>query len=295
MSRWKAAGVIAIVALVGVLAAAAMQLPGIGAGALLHPQKKAVSAGPPVGCVDETIVGDAVDLRAWRCAAHGAPRGTVVYLHGVADARTSALGAVARYTARGFDVIAFDSRAHGQSSGDACTYGFYEKRDLTHVLDHARPGPVVLVGVSLGAAVALQAAADDPRVSAVLAAETFADLESIARDRAPWVIRAGSFGRALRSAERQARFVVADVSPVRAAARLAVPVFLVHGDADRDTRPEHSQRVFEALHGPRRLVRVPGAGHGQSLTVAVWDDADTWLAGHVPSLSVSGGRYTAAP
>jgi pimeloyl-ACP methyl ester carboxylesterase len=295
MSRWRAAGVIAIVALVGVLAAAVTQLPGIGAGALLHPQKKAVSAAPPAGCVDETIAGDAVELRAWRCRASGTPRGTVVYLHGVADARTSALGAIARYTARGFDVIAFDSRAHGQSSGDACTYGFYEKRDLARVLDRARPGPIVLVGVSLGAAVALQAAADDPRVSAVLAAETFADLESIARDRAPWVIRAGSFGRALRRAERQARFVVADVSPVRAAARLAVPVFLVHGDADHDTRPDHSQRVFEALHGPRRLVRVSGAGHGQSLTAAVWDEADAWLADHVPSLSDSHGRYTAAP
>lgn len=295
MSRWRAAGVIAIVALVGVLAAAATQLPGIGAGALLHPQKKAVSTAPPGGCVDETIAGDAVDLRAWRCSPAGTPRGTVVYLHGVADARTSALAAIARYTARGFDVVAFDSRAHGQSSGDACTYGFYEKRDLARVIDHARPGPVVLVGVSLGAAVALQAAAEDARVSAVLAAETFSDLESIARDRSPWIIRVGSFGRAIHSAERQARFVVADVSPVRAATRIAVPVFMVHGDADRDTRPEHSQRVFDALHGPRRLVRVPGAGHGQSLTAAVWDEADSWIAGHVPPLTAAPGRYTAAP
>ena len=286
---------IAIVALVGVLAAAATQLPGIGAGALLHPQKKAVSAAAPAGCVDETIAGDAVELRAWRCRASGTPRGTVVYLHGVADARTSALGAIARYTARGFDVIAFDSRAHGQSSGDACTYGFYEKADLAHVIDHARPGPVVLVGVSLGAAVALQAAAEDARVSAVLAAETFSDLESIARDRAPWVIRAGSFGRAMRAAERSARFVAADVSPVRAAARITVPVFLVHGDADVDTRPRHSRRVFDALSGPRELVLVPGAGHGHSLTAAVWDQADAWIARQVPPLTAAPGRYTAAP
>jgi len=276
--------VIAFVVLTGLLAAAATQLPGIGAGALLHPQKRVVTAVAPAGCVDETFAGVDVQLRAWRCDARGARHGTVVYLHGVADARTSAAGAIERYTSRGFDVIAYDSRAHGQSTGDACTYGYFEKRDLARVIDRARSGPIVLVGVSLGAAVALLAAADDPRVTAVLAAETFSDLESIARDRAPWIIRAGSFGRAIRSAERQARFVVADVSPVQAAARLAVPVFLVHGDADRDTRAEHSQRVYDALHGPRRLVLVPGAGHGQSLTPGVWDDADAWIASQVPAL-----------
>ena len=72
-------------------------------------------------------------------------------------------------------MIAYDSRAHGDSQGDACTYGFFEKEDLHRVIDTLGPGPVVLIGTSLGAAVALQEAADDRRVSAVVAAETFSD------------------------------------------------------------------------------------------------------------------------
>lgn len=89
------------------------------------------------------------------------------------------------YGPRGFDVVAYDSRAHGESDGDVCTYGFYEARDLHRVLDTVAPGPVVLFGTSLGAAVALQETAGDPRVTAVVAAETFSDLRTVASERAP--------------------------------------------------------------------------------------------------------------
>ena len=113
------------------------------------------------------------------------PRGVTVYLR-VADNRTSGAGVIDRFGRRGFDVVAYDSRAHGESAGELCTYGFFEKRDLHRVLDTVSPGPVVLLGTSLGAAVALQEAARDARVTAVIAAETFSDLRTIATERAPF-------------------------------------------------------------------------------------------------------------
>jgi fermentation-respiration switch protein FrsA (DUF1100 family) len=54
-------------------------------------------------------------------------------------------------------------------------------------------------------------------------------------------------------------------------------VFLVHGDADTETVPEHSRRVFAARRGPRRLVLVPGAGHNGSLRDDVWDEIARWI------------------
>jgi pimeloyl-ACP methyl ester carboxylesterase len=54
-----------------------------------------------------------------------------------------------------FDVLAYDSRAHGESGGNACTYGYYEKRDLSRAIDLIGLRPVVALGISLGAAVAL--------------------------------------------------------------------------------------------------------------------------------------------
>jgi len=35
-----------------------------------------------------------------------------------------------RYQKAGLGVIAYDNRAHGNSGGEPCTYGFYEKEDL---------------------------------------------------------------------------------------------------------------------------------------------------------------------
>ena len=215
-------------------------------------------------------------LAGWRFPASGTRRGTIVYLHGVADNRLAASGIAARLTARGFEVVAYDSRAHGDSDGDACTYGYYEKRDVLRVLDAIEPGPVVLIGSSLGAAVALQAAAEDARISAVVAAEAFSDLATVARERAPWFFSRGSIRRAFELAERMGDFKIDEVRPVRSARAISVPVFLLHGSRDRETPSEHSRRIFDALNGPRRLLMVDGAGHNQSLTMA-WSQVEAWI------------------
>ena len=232
---------------------------------------------PPSTCEDATFRGDGLELKGWRCHGSAPRRGTIVYLHGVADNRTSGVGVIERFGKRGFDVIAYDSRAHGESPGDACTYGFFEKRDLYRVLDGVHPGPIILVGTSLGAAVALQEAAEDRRVRAVVAAETFADLRAVATERAPFFFTPGIIARAFRIAEQQGHFEIDGVSPVAAAARLKIPVLLVHGAADSDTPPDHSRRAMAALAGPKRLILVPGARHNESLRGEVWTEIERWL------------------
>ena len=259
------------------LGVAASRLPSAGAGGLLHPARHRVIGGPPPTCQDATFTGEGLDLKGWRCGASARRRGTLVYLHGIADTRTSAAGVIDRFGKRGFDVVAYDSRAHGESAGEACTYGFFEKRDLHRVLDTVGPGPIVLVGTSLGAAVALQEAALDTRVTAVVAAETFSDLRTVATERAPFFFTRGTIARAFQLAEQQGRFEVDAVSPVAAAAEIKIPVLLIHGAADSETPPDHSRRVLAALAGSKRLILVPGAGHNGSLRGEVWGEIERWL------------------
>jgi alpha-beta hydrolase superfamily lysophospholipase len=264
--------------LVLIVALTAIDLPSIGAGGLLHPYKQVTTLAAPDGCFTADLNGDGVTLRAWTCPAKGARRGSVVYLHGIADNRGSAAGVLTRFRDRGFDAVAYDSRAHGDSGGSACTYGFYEKRDLHRAIDTLAPGPVVLIGTSLGAAVALQEAADDTRVIAVVAAEPFSDLRTVATERAPFLFGRSAVDKAFQIAEQQAQFKVDEVSPVRAAERIAVPVLLIHGAADVDTPPSHSQRIFEALKGPKRLLLLPGVTHNHSLGSAdTWHAIDEWI------------------
>ena len=136
----------------------------------------------------------------------------------------------------------------------------------------------MLIGTSLGAAIALQEAADDLRVSGVVAAESFSDLRMIAEERAPWFLTRRTIDRAFTMAEREGRFSVAQVSPRAAARRIHVPVLLVHGALDGDTPPAHSERIFAELQGPKRLMLVPGAHHNQSLNGAsTWAAIEAWI------------------
>lgn len=253
------------------------QLPALGAGGLLHPYRRAMNEPVPDICEERRFNGAGVELAGWRCRSAGVRRGTLVYLHGIADNRASAVGVIRRFAPRGFDVIAYDSRAHGASDGSACTYGFFEKQDLRLVIDTIDQGPVVLMGTSLGAAVALQEAAEDTRVRTVVAAETFSDLRTVAIERAPFFYTMGTIERAFELAESEGHFKVDAVSPQAAARTIGVPVLLIHGVMDHDTPPEHSRRVLDALQGPKQLILVPGAGHNQSLQGEVWPEIDRWL------------------
>ena len=103
-------------------------------------------------------------------------------------------------------MLAYDSRAHGESGGDACTYGFYEKKDLSRAIDRLGGGPVLAFGISLGAAVALQSAADDPRIARVVAVSAFSDLRTVAAERAPFFASRGNIAEAFRLAEARLPF-----------------------------------------------------------------------------------------
>jgi pimeloyl-ACP methyl ester carboxylesterase len=280
---WRRTAAIAAVLLTLAAAALVHQLPSLAAGGLLYPLRITTIPPAPDACEEREFAGAGVTLRGWYCSRSKNPRGTIVYLHGIADNRGSSVGAIGRLIDRGFDVVAYDSRRHGASDGAVCTYGYFEKADLHSVIDTLPPGKVVLFGTSLGASVALQEAASDDRVTAIVAAEVFSDLRTIARERAPFFLPDVTIHGAFALAEQWGAFKIDDVSPVKAAASIKVPVLLIHGSADTATRPSHSEHVLAALGGPKRLILVEGAGHNQSLQdPKVWVEVEGWLDEVVP-------------
>jgi pimeloyl-ACP methyl ester carboxylesterase len=277
VKRFLIGGAVIAVLFSGVVAIVTTQLSAIGAGALLFPARHVTARSMPHGCSERKFSGVDVVLDGWECrTANTHRRGTIIYLHGVADNRGSSISTIEMFRPIGFDVVAYDARAHGTSQGERCTYGYYEKRDVQRVIDQLGVDGVILIGHSLGAAVALQAAAIEPRVKAVVAASTFSDLRTIATERAIY-FPTWSLGPAFARAEHDGRFVVDDVSPVKAAARITVPVLLFHGAQDRDTVPAHSVRVFAALKSPKQLVLVQGHSHNDVMTPAVMIQIKEWI------------------
>jgi pimeloyl-ACP methyl ester carboxylesterase len=201
-------------------------------------------------------------------------------LHGLGDNRGGSLGIARHFTARGFDVLAYDGRAQGESGGDACTYGFFEKRDLSRVLDKLGETRALVLGVSLGGGVALQAAAVDTRIALAVAVSPVSDLRTAARERAPFFASQGNVDEAFRIAEAEAHFRADDVSAVAAAAHVTAPTLLIHGAKDTETPPAHSDRIYRALAGPKQLFMVPDTGHKHVLTPDAWQQIDAFIDAH---------------
>jgi pimeloyl-ACP methyl ester carboxylesterase len=273
-----------VACLAAALLAGGCMPPSWGANVLLHPHRRQVSRVPalPFERVDLDVA-PGVRLAGWTFRTPQPRRGTVVYLHGLGDNRGSSIGIAKHFVPLGFDVLAYDARALGESGGDACTYGFHEKRDLARALDLVGAKRALVFGVSLGAAVGLQAAAIDPRIALVVAVAPFSDLRTAARERAPFFASQANIDEAFRIAEAEGHFRADDVSPVAAAASVRLPVLLIHGADDRETPPSHSQRIFAALPGPKKLVLVPGAHHNDTLTPATWSAIDAWVASNWPA------------
>ena len=141
-------------------------------------------------------------------------------------------------------------------------YGYYEKYDLGRALDVLGASRAVVMGSSLGGSVALQAAAVEPRITAVIAQSPFADLERIARERAPFFANETYIRTALRIAEQEASFHISGVSPVRDAPKIRVPVLLLHGGPGFD----HSlfKPVFSTLTDIAQVVYLDHRGNGRS-------------------------------
>jgi pimeloyl-ACP methyl ester carboxylesterase len=254
------------------------------AGALLMPLRVPVVGSPSLAHEDFSVTTrDGIALDGWLFSPAGPPRAVMVLVHGKDINRQHFVGAAKRFVDEGVAVVAFDQRGHGRSTGEFVTYGAKEVGDLKLVIDVAlakwgRTLPVVVVGESLGAAVALQTAAVDPRVRVVVAGAAFADLTTVIDDHAPAILGKAAKAKAIEVAERAGDFHVADISPERSARSITVPTLLLHGSEDTYLPLRHSLRIYEGLAGPKELVRLEGVDHiGILLSDEAWKQIDRFV------------------
>jgi uncharacterized protein len=223
---------------------------------------------------------DGVLLRGWRVRPLQSNGDWVLLFHGMSDNRTGMLGQAQLLLRHGYSVVMMDSRAHGESGGVMATYGWLERND-THAIVNAlyateTPLSVFGLGSSMGAAIALQSAAIEPRIVGVVAESSFSDLREVSYDYAglhwtPWLgktlFRPATW-TALSEVEKQGGFATDDVSPEKSVAIRPFPVLLICDALDHIIPCRHSHRIFDAAIGPMELWDVPLSAHASAIGTA---------------------------
>jgi uncharacterized protein len=173
--------------------------------------------------------------------------GSILLLHGIRADRRSMAQRAKFLCEEGYNTLCIDFRAQGESPGKHITMGYLEAMDAMSGVKFLRerfPGvPVGILGTSLGGAAALMADYIEPP-EAFVVESVFADVVTGVGNRLE--MRFGSGGRQLSplltwQIKPLLGIDVETLSPVRSAARIEQPVFVMYGSEDRRARPTEAE------------------------------------------------------
>ncbi len=235
-------------------------------------------------------------LRAWSVRPLDWNGDAVILLHGQGDNRSGMLGPAQMLLRHGFAVLLPDARAHGMSGGQVVTYGVLEAEDVRRWFEWLKqsesPHCIDGIGDSMGGAELLRSLDAEHGFCAVVAESAFSSFREAAYDRlghqfstGPWLGRtllrpALIVGMAYARLRYEVDFRRAD--PAGSVAASHVPVLLIHGLADMNLPPRHSEMIKAA--NPTAVLWEPvGAGHCGASNAAPAEyerRVVSWFAGH---------------
>ena len=185
-------------------------------------------------------------------------------------------GGVQRCFLLGRSALIVDQRTSGKSGGHTISFGINERKDCLKWVDFmvSHFGPdvkIILTGISMGAATVLMAGGEKlpENVIGILADCGYSSPKAIIQT----VIRRMGLPPRLSypfvklAARIFGGFDLEETSPVEAVKRCTVPVIFFHGQEDDFVPCDMSREIYEACASRKRLVTVPGAGHGLSFPV----------------------------
>ncbi|MFI6778948.1 alpha/beta hydrolase [Nocardia sp. NPDC050412] len=195
--------------------------------------------------------------------------GHVLFAHGNAGNIGDRVPIYALLTQIGLDVLTFDYRGYGRSTGRPTEYGTYldahAAREVLLKQPGVDPDRVLYLGKSLGGGVLLELATEHPPTGLILMS-TFTGLRDAARSVYPFL---------------PSPFVPDAYPSLRRIRKLRAPILIMHGDQDELLPLRHAERLYAAAPEPKRLVVFPGGGHNDLIISArvSWPDLiRTWAS-----------------
>jgi uncharacterized protein len=198
----------------------------------------------------EILTADGLRLQAWYRPAPSSGAPVMLHLHGNAGHIGHRGGKVRSYIDAGWGVLLISYRGYGASPGTPTEQGLYA--DARAALDFlhgegAVDDRIVLYGESLGAAVAVQMAAEH-RVGALILEAPFCSVGASAVYRypifpmAPWLVRD-------------------KFDSLSKIARANAPVLIIHGERDAVTPVRFGRALFAAANEPKEAHFYAEGGH----------------------------------
>ncbi|WP_177192017.1 alpha/beta hydrolase [Chitinophaga arvensicola] len=218
-------------------------------------------------------------LEGWWIPAPSAV-GTVILFHGYNGNKGSLFPEAGRFRQLGYNTFLLDFRAHGNSEGFTCSVGYKEAEDVKLAWDYIKKKgnqPVILWGVSMGAAAILKAVPEYGLTPQKLILQCpFATLTDAVKSRMRAVhlpptplSQLVAFWGGVEQGFPAHRF-----KPENYARQIHMPVLYFYGQQDIRVTPAETQQVFSHLaSAQKKLYIFPNAGH-QSFC---GKDADAWM------------------
>jgi dipeptidyl aminopeptidase/acylaminoacyl peptidase len=249
-----------------------------------HPPRYPIHIPPsdfqaPYEAVSFTTV-DAILLKGWVVKPEHLLEKTpaIIICHGVGANKSDFTELAVFLAKRGYIVLLFDFRAHGESAGSRTSLGYHEQKDISAALDLLKarpevdPGRIGIYGFSMGGSAAILAVAQTRAFSAVVVDSAFTSLRDQARDAITGFYHLPSFPflpLSIMGYQLYFQTSVDSVSPVRAIAKIApTPVFIIAGEGDALIPADNGRNLYAAATEPKDLWIIPNADHGGTLAAA---------------------------
>lgn len=209
---------------------------------------------------------DGETLSGWYLPTPWERHGVALHFHGNAQNMTAHLLFTFWLLDAGYDLVIFDYRGYGKSSGTPSRLGVVNDGldILAHVSKtyHREGEDFVVIGQSLGGAIAIPALAlwKGRSPDALVLDSTFTSYREIARDKLAGIWLTWPFQWPL-------SFLVSDdLSPIDFAAQVRLPLVMMHGTNDDVTPLRFARSLFEALGSrDKDLWVLPGGTHTSGL------------------------------
>ncbi|MDD3401806.1 MAG: alpha/beta hydrolase [Hespellia sp.] len=200
---------------------------------------------------------------------------TVLVVHGITAWHGSLLFAGSMYYEKGYNVLAVDQRAHGESEGTYRTMGYKESDDVIawaeYLVQTKGQKKIIMHGVSMGAATVMVCSGCENLPEEVVGIAEDCGFTSI-WDMMSWQLRNGyhipfsfPFMNLVKwYCEHIGQFKVDEKTPVQMVEKAKVPMVFIHGTADHFVPYSMADELYHACGSEKEIFRVEGAGHAMS-------------------------------